>query len=80
MCGICGIINKESDNSVNAGDIKAMSDLLRHRGPDDDGFYINQQVGLGMRRLKVIDLATSSLSCLFCKFSQIRFTSARETQ
>ncbi len=37
-----------------------MSDVLRHRGPDSEGFYFNQQVGLGMRRLKVIDLTTGS--------------------
>jgi asparagine synthase (glutamine-hydrolysing) len=36
--------------------VQRMCDAIRHRGPDDDGFYFNQQVGLGMRRLAIIDL------------------------
>src|SRR3977135_3806089 len=35
-----------------------MNDAIRHRGPDDDGFYFSDGVGLGMRRLSIIDLAT----------------------
>jgi asparagine synthase (glutamine-hydrolysing) len=35
-----------------------MTDVISHRGPDDEGFYINQNVGLGFRRLSIIDLKT----------------------
>ncbi len=58
MCGICGIYNRESGAAVAGADIKAMCDAIIHRGPDDEGQYIHGPVGLGMRRLAIIDLAT----------------------
>src|ERR1051325_9407089 len=55
MCGIVGIVrNDESD--VDRAVLGRMCDAIRHRGPDDDGFYVNNHVGLGMRRLAIIDL------------------------
>lgn len=58
MCGICGIYNRERGHAVAGADIQAMCDAIIHRGPDDEGQYIQGPVGLGMRRLAIIDLAT----------------------
>jgi asparagine synthase (glutamine-hydrolysing) len=57
MCGIAGIFGTNGA-PVEFGEIKAMCDVLEHRGPNDEGFYINGNVGLGMRRLSIVDLAT----------------------
>ena len=57
MCGFCGIYFKDKDRQVDSSLIKAMSDSLYHRGPDDSGEYINNNVGLGFRRLSIVDLA-----------------------
>ena len=56
MCGICGklLFNPEARSS--GALIKAMSDAIAHRGPDDSGSYISGQIGLGFRRLSIIDL------------------------
>lgn len=54
MCGIAGVIGENTKNKQVI--IKEMVDCIAHRGPDDDGFYINEKVGLGMRRLSIIDL------------------------
>lgn len=53
MCGICGFTG-EKDSSV----LKNMTDSLVHRGPDEEGFYSNGQVNLGIRRLSIIDVET----------------------
>jgi asparagine synthase (glutamine-hydrolysing) len=58
MCGICGKLNFEQNNRVNPALIRAMLDTIRHRGPDDEGTYYGSQVGLGHRRLSIIDLNT----------------------
>lgn len=58
MCGICGIYNTGSDNPVNKKELIFMRDLMHHRGPDSDGCFFAENLGLGIRRLKVIDLAT----------------------
>src|SRR3981081_2137032 len=57
MCGICGKLNFDRDNRVSQQLLKAMADSIAHRGPDDDGYYLSGQVGLGFRRLSIIDLA-----------------------
>ncbi|UCG22692.1 MAG: asparagine synthase (glutamine-hydrolyzing) [Chloroflexota bacterium] len=54
MCGICGTV---SPGGVKAPEIQAMMETIAHRGPDDDGLYVNGSVGLGARRLSIIDLA-----------------------
>lgn len=56
MCGIAGRINA-SGEPVEAADIHAMCDAIVHRGPDDEGVYVSGSVGLGMRRLSIIDLS-----------------------
>lgn len=55
MCGIAGIVKKEND-IVKYDEIKSMCDLIVRRGPDDWGHFLKGRIGLGMRRLKVIDL------------------------
>lgn len=55
MCGICGII-EFGNEEVNRDDIQRMSEKLVHRGPDDSGLYCQNNVGLGFRRLSIIDL------------------------
>ena len=55
MCGIVGIVRSDSD--VDQALVGRMCEAIRHRGPDEDGFYFKPQVGLGMRRLAIIDLA-----------------------
>jgi asparagine synthase (glutamine-hydrolysing) len=57
MCGICGKLNFDRDNEVSQALLKAMADSIAHRGPDDDGYYFAGQIGLGFRRLSIIDLA-----------------------
>jgi asparagine synthase (glutamine-hydrolysing) len=57
MCGIAGIYNFDSFKSVHESLLKRMTDALAHRGPDDEGFYCSGPVGLGHRRLSIIDLA-----------------------
>jgi asparagine synthase (glutamine-hydrolysing) len=56
MCGIVGIVRSDG-RDVDRGLLTRMADAVRHRGPDDDGFYLKGPVGLGMRRLSIIDLA-----------------------
>jgi len=58
MCGIAGIFNPRSREPVSPVVLKAMTDALVHRGPDDEGFYMSGEVGLGHRRLSIIDLAS----------------------
>ena len=57
MCGICGQYNFLGDAPVLRPTIQAMADTIVHRGPDDEGYYINGSVGLGFRRLSILDLA-----------------------
>ena len=58
MCGICGKLNFNSAAKVSPGLLKAMADTIYHRGPDDEGYYLSGPVGLGFRRLAIIDLKT----------------------
>jgi asparagine synthase (glutamine-hydrolysing) len=59
MCGINGIaFSSRSRRRVDATDLKAMRDVITHRGPDDEGIYIDENVGLGHRRLSIVDVAS----------------------
>ncbi len=51
MCGICGIYG-----NIEKGYIRKMTKILYHRGPDEEGYYQDNDIALGMRRLKIIDL------------------------
>lgn len=57
MCGICGQYNFRNSTPVRHTDIKAMTDSLAHRGPDDEGYFTAGPLGLGFRRLSIIDLS-----------------------
>jgi asparagine synthase (glutamine-hydrolysing) len=57
MCGIVGIVHRDRDRPVAPACIGRMCAAIRHRGPDDEGAYVDGAVGLGMRRLSIIDLA-----------------------
>lgn len=59
MCGICGKINLEG-SFVDIELIRKMAATLSHRGPDDEGIYIKNNVGLGHRRLSIIDLSKTA--------------------
>ena len=59
MCGVCGIVGRPDDQLI-----KSMLARIAHRGPDDEGVYIaktsgEQRVGLGHRRLSIIDLSSA---------------------
>ncbi len=59
MCGISGIIglsNRQESDRI----IRAMNDALSHRGPDAEGFYVEDKMALGHRRLSIIDLSTAA--------------------
>jgi asparagine synthase (glutamine-hydrolysing) len=57
MCGICGIFNFDPQRPVERRDLEAMNRAIVHRGPDDDGFYYDRNMGMAMRRLSIIDIA-----------------------
>src|SRR5438874_7021337 len=58
MCGICGIVYSGEERRVQRDTLAAMNAQLVHRGPDDDGFFVEGNVGLAMRRLSIIDVRT----------------------
>jgi asparagine synthase (glutamine-hydrolysing) len=58
MCGIAGVFNLNGD-AVAFNVLKAMTNSLAHRGPDGEGFWISEAVGLGHRRLSILDLSTN---------------------
>src|SRR5438132_451647 len=57
MCGICGIVNFNVTEPVDHHLVERMTSAQRHRGPDDDGYFVENNVGLGHRRLSIIDLS-----------------------
>lgn len=58
MCGIVGIIYKDAERQVSEFEVICMRDLLAHRGPDDQGILVDGNMGMGHRRLSIIDLHT----------------------
>src|SRR5439155_22310651 len=58
MCGIAGKFNFDPARPVDRARLTAMTSVVAHRGPDSDGFYSGSGVGLGHRRLSIIDLST----------------------
>ena len=58
MCGIAGILNFDASRIVDQAMLETMTNVLSHRGPDGLGFYRDRNVGLGHRRLAIIDLST----------------------
>ncbi len=57
MCGICGQLNFVRNEPVEPDTVRRMTATMVHRGPDDEGYFISGPLGLGFRRLSIIDLA-----------------------
>ena len=57
MCGIAGIVSATRESDITEARIRQMCDQIVHRGPDDEGIFVQDGAGLGMRRLSIIDLA-----------------------
>jgi len=57
MCGIAGIVYRDRERPVAESLVRHMCAALKHRGPDDEGLFVQGAVGLGMRRLSIIDLS-----------------------
>lgn len=56
MCGICGVVNLREPRPIEERLLGRMTETLIHRGPDNDGYFVNERVGFGVRRLSIIDL------------------------
>ena len=59
MCGICGIISFNKERRITQDEIIKMRDTMYHRGPDDSGIYIKNNIALGHRRLSILDLSSN---------------------
>ena len=59
MCGFVGFSTVDYDKETNYAIVHDMADRIRHRGPDDDGYYVNERIAMGFRRLSIIDLEGS---------------------
>jgi asparagine synthase (glutamine-hydrolysing) len=57
MCGICGVVYNESGAAPRQDALLAMREAMHHRGPDEAGLYVGPGIGLGHRRLRIIDLS-----------------------
>src|SRR5690606_25885927 len=57
MCGITGQINFVSSEPVDPERLRRMTNSILHRGPDDEGYFFDGPLGLGFRRLSIIDLS-----------------------
>src|SRR5450432_3695609 len=64
MCGLAGIVRFEG-RAVRRDEIAAMIRSIRHRGPDDEGLLVEDGLGIGMRRLAIVDLTASGHQPLF---------------
>lgn len=60
MCGFVGFLNHEPDTGTNTAVIRQMAERIRHRGPDQDDYFVDNDISLGFRRLSIIDLAGGS--------------------
>jgi asparagine synthase (glutamine-hydrolysing) len=58
MCGICGVVSFEPGHGIDKLILQKMNGTLRHRGPDEEGYYQDSRASLAMRRLSIIDLRT----------------------
>src|SRR5215469_5171120 len=60
MCGIAGVVKFDRYAQVDAAVLRNMCQTMFHRGPDDEGIHVEGPVGIGMRRLSIVDLATGN--------------------
>lgn len=59
MCGINGILNLQSQKKVDERILTKMRDALEHRGPDDKGIFLENNIGFGHRRLSILDVSSA---------------------
>ncbi len=60
MCGFVGFFNESRDTEFNNKTVRDMADRIAHRGPDQDDYYVDDNISLGFRRLSIIDLSGGS--------------------
>jgi asparagine synthase (glutamine-hydrolysing) len=60
MCGICGILHLDGDRKAQESVVQRMAHAIRHRGPDDEGCFVRGPIGLGHKRLSIIDLSDAA--------------------
>ena len=58
MCGIAGYLNLRNDEPPSALMLRQMLAMIRHRGPDQFGIYLDDEIGMGNARLSIVDLAS----------------------
>lgn len=61
MCGICGIVYHDAQRPVDPGLLQRMTDVISHRGPDDQGHFFDPGIGLGSRRLSIVGLESGHM-------------------
>lgn len=66
MCGIVGVFNLKGD-PVSSQEIKKMTDSISHRGPDGEGIFIDENIGLGHRRLSILDVSSKGSQPMISK-------------
>jgi asparagine synthase (glutamine-hydrolysing) len=71
MCGIAGIVNRDLQRPIDREVLEKMTDLMAYRGPDGRGLFVDGNVGLGHRRLSIIDLATGQQPMTDCAGSKV---------
>lgn len=71
MCGITGKLYFNHDKNVMPDEIKRMTDKLSHRGPDDEGIFLNGNIGLGHRRLSILDLSSAGHQPMPDKYGKV---------
>ena len=64
MCGIAGMIDKHN-GKIDRVTIRRMTDRIVHRGPDAEGIYIDGNIGMGHRRLSILDLSDAGTQPMF---------------
>ena len=67
MCGICGIINFDNE-PINDFSIRNMMKIIKHRGPDDEGLFIENNIGFGFVRLSILDLTLLGHQPMFSNY------------
>lgn len=73
MCGICGIFNLNGE-PASPVHVRRMTDAISHRGPDGEGFYVDSFIGLGHRRLAIIDLSSAGHQPMLTQDGQYALT------
>src|SRR5258708_16252118 len=58
MCGICGLLSMSGARMPTGQELRSMTHVLYHRGPDDEGYHLAGPLGRGLRRLSIVDLVS----------------------